>query len=397
MTYDALVIGAGPAGATAALMLARAGWSVAVVEKRAFPRRKVCGEFISATTRPLLRELGLGDRYDALGGPEVRRIGLYAGETVLAASMPAPAHAAVPWGQAVGREHFDLMLLDAAVQAGATVWQPWSVAAAQRTERGYACHIVRKRGAHVLAARVVIAAHGSWERSPLSAQGSRSHAPTDLIAFKAHFKDSRLPADLMPLLSFPGGYGGMVHSDGGRASLSCCVRRDRLAVCRQRHLRASAGEAVIRYMKESCAGLRSVLDRARVDGPILSSGPIRPGIRPRHADGVFFIGNAAGEAHPIVAEGISMAMQSAWMLCRRLIAQPDAPGCPRALARIGQAYAADWNAAFAMRVQAATLFANVATRPLAAGLLLPLVRRFPEILTFGAQLSGKTKILAAAA
>jgi flavin-dependent dehydrogenase len=395
--HDALIIGAGPAGSTAALMLARAGWSVAVVEKRAFPRRKVCGEFISATTRPLLRELGLDDQYGALAGPDVRRIGLYAGETVLAASMPAPAHVAVPWGRAVGREHFDLMLRDAAAQAGATVWQPWSVTAVQRTGRGHACHIAGRRSAHVLAARVVIAAHGSWERSPLSAPGSQSRAPADLIAFKAHFRDSLLPTDLMPLLSFPGGYGGMVHSDGGRASLSCCVRRDRLVICRQRHPRVSAGEAVIRHIRESCSGLHRALDGARNDGPILSSGPIRPGIRVRYADGVFFVGNAAGEAHPIVAEGISMAMQSAWLLCRRLIAQPDALACPHALARIGRAYAADWDAAFAMRVRAAALFANVATRPRAARLLLPLVRRFPATLTLGAHLSGKTRVLVAAA
>src|SRR5215471_5533148 len=46
MTYDALVIGGGPGGATAALLLARAGWNVMLAEKTAFPRSKVCGEFI---------------------------------------------------------------------------------------------------------------------------------------------------------------------------------------------------------------------------------------------------------------------------------------------------------------------------------------------------------------
>ena len=82
-SFDAVVLGAGPAGATAALLLARAGWSVALVEKTAYPRRKVCGEFLSATNLPLLRELGLGERFLDVAGPDVRRVAIFAGtETV---------------------------------------------------------------------------------------------------------------------------------------------------------------------------------------------------------------------------------------------------------------------------------------------------------------------------
>ena len=67
---DALIIGGGPAGGTAALLLARAGWSVAVLEKSTFPRQKVCGEFLSATNLPLLRHLGIAEPFLALAGPE---------------------------------------------------------------------------------------------------------------------------------------------------------------------------------------------------------------------------------------------------------------------------------------------------------------------------------------
>src|SRR3569833_3021172 len=60
MRYDALVIGAGPAGAVAARLLAQAGWYVALAEKADFPRRKVCGEFISDATLPILEACGVG-------------------------------------------------------------------------------------------------------------------------------------------------------------------------------------------------------------------------------------------------------------------------------------------------------------------------------------------------
>ncbi|MBK8740329.1 MAG: FAD-dependent monooxygenase [Betaproteobacteria bacterium] len=67
--YDAIIVGGGPAGATAGILLAQAGWRIAIVEKARFPRRKVCGEFISGTTWPLLRQLGVTGELLELAGP----------------------------------------------------------------------------------------------------------------------------------------------------------------------------------------------------------------------------------------------------------------------------------------------------------------------------------------
>ena len=122
--YQAVIIGGGPAGATAALMLARAGWSVAVVEKTGFPRRKVCGEFVSATTLPLLYELGVAESFLDLAGPEVRQVGVFAHDSILLSDMPRAETGGGGWGRALGREHLDTMLLRHAAEAGATVWQP---------------------------------------------------------------------------------------------------------------------------------------------------------------------------------------------------------------------------------------------------------------------------------
>jgi flavin-dependent dehydrogenase len=66
--YDAIVVGGGPAGSTVAIRLAEAGWSVALVEQKEFPRRKVCGECIAATNLDLLDALGPDDCRDEFHG-----------------------------------------------------------------------------------------------------------------------------------------------------------------------------------------------------------------------------------------------------------------------------------------------------------------------------------------
>ena len=395
-SYDAVIIGAGPAGATAALILARAGWSVAVLEKARFPRRKVCGEFVSATSLPLLRELGIAESFLAQAGPEIRQVGLYAGNTTVAADMPRALDGAQFYGRALGREHLDTLLLRSATEAGATVWQPWTVTGVEKAASGFfVTGVAGDSGESVrLGARMVVAAHGSWEPGILPTQCLRQ-APcaADLFAFKAHFNGCNLPAGLMPLLVFRGGYGGMVHSDRGRTSLSCCIRRDYLAQCRRGRQGMRAGEAVIAHIRATCRGVDEALVHSTLDAAWLSSGPIRPGIRAFRRDGIFAIGNAAGEAHPIVAEGIGMAIQSAWLLCERLIAQEHDVLEGRGIAEVARDYEAAWRGNFSRRIRAASIFAHLAMRPATARVAAAFLQRAPAILTLGARLSGKAHSL----
>ncbi|MBK7471489.1 MAG: FAD-dependent monooxygenase [Betaproteobacteria bacterium] len=398
--YDAIIVGGGPAGATAGILLAQAGWRIAIVEKARFPRRKVCGEFISGTTWPLLRQLGVAGELLELAGPAVRRVAVYANAAMVTAGLPAASGQRADAGRAVGREHLDAALLRRAAAAGADVWQPHALAEVVAAADGYTCTTVDQdaRATHTLHTPLLIGAHGSWESGALPTQDfRRSPAAADLFGFKAHFRHSALPTDLMPLLAFPGGYGGMVHTDGGRVSLSCCIRRDRLQQCRRQWPAMKAGAAVLAHIGASCRGVALALAPAALDGPWLSAGPLQTGLRTFGSGGIFTIGNAAAEAHPIVAEGISMAMQSAALLCGRLLAHPElrgeTPVASHVFERIRDDYARDWRANFSRRLHIAALFAPLFMRPESARIATAVLERIPLLVTAGARWSGKTRPL----
>ena len=353
-SVEVLIAGGGPAGATAALLLARAGHSVVVLEKARFPRRKVCGEFIAASGLEFLRTLGLGSELFDAAGPEVRNIALWTEKHAFEATMP-PWHAASPYPRAIAREVLDTLLLDEARRHGAQV-----IHAADALPE----------------ARVRIDARGSWHKGP---------GASDLLGFKAHFLDARLPPGTIALVPFHGGYAGLVDSGAGRVTLACCVRRSALQQIRP--LGETAGDSVLAHMLVHSRPLADALCGARRDGAWLGAGPLRPGIRSLYRDGWFAIGNAAGEAHPIVGEGIAMAMRSAALLCAPLSAALKSTYSPAAVAR---AYTLAWWRTFGFRVQASRVFGRLAMRPQLSEAFL---RSAPGLLRLAAVLSGKASNL----
>ncbi len=386
-THDAIVIGAGPAGSVAAMLLARAGWAVALVEKASFPRRKVCGEFLSPTNQPLFAQLGLGADIARLAGPAVTRMALYAGNAAIEAPLPHPRAELATHGHAIGREYLDTLLRDHAVAAGAELFQPWSARLeSPDPDAPHTVTLSHAGQAHKLSAPIIIEAQGAWGKP------GRAPRPHDLMGFKAHFRGGRLPPDLMPLLVFPGGYGGLVTSSDGHMSFGCAVTRATLA---RIHTPASGppAQAVLAYVLRHCRAAAAMLQGAEIEGSWLGAGPIRPQLRnPCGQSGIFRVGNAAGEAHSLVGEGMSMAMQGAWLLASLLTRAPSARA-GHDLDAIGQAYRRAWRAAFLPRIATAWLYAEGAMRRAPVAASLPLFRAFPSLLTRAAALSGKTHLV----
>ncbi|MDB5747041.1 MAG: dependent oxidoreductase [Massilia sp.] len=397
--FDAIVIGAGPAGSSAAILLAEAGWRVALVEKQAYPRRKVCGECISATNLPLLEALGIGNAIEPLAGGALRQVALVCGARIVRAPLPPYGDPIHPWGLAIGREHLDTLLLEQARYRGVSIFQPWQVCSIAGTPGNFHCRLRQADGGEerLLPVSLVIDAHGSWE--PPVPQDGRPDAPrcsrhrsSDLFAFKANFANAALEAGLLPVFSFPGGYGGMVIGGGASATFAFCIRRDALTRARSRFPGMKPAEAAHGWVRQHCSAAARLFGDAVQLGKWLGAGPIRPGIHlGGRYDGLFRIGNAAGEAHPIIGEGISMALQSAVLLAGTLVGDglPRADG--QAQARLHAEYVQGWRRHFARRIRLAALYAQLAMRPHIVSGGLPALERNPALLTRFARWSGKVR------
>ncbi len=118
--WDVLVVGGGPAGSSCAYWLAEAGWEVALVEKKVFPRAKTCGDGLTPRAVRQLADMGVES---ALAGAHRYR-GLRAHAFGRTLDLPWPSHPSFPdYGYTITRHDLDGLVNERAVKAGATVWQ----------------------------------------------------------------------------------------------------------------------------------------------------------------------------------------------------------------------------------------------------------------------------------
>jgi geranylgeranyl reductase family protein len=118
--HDVLVVGGGPSGSSCAYWLAEAGWDVALVEKKQFPRAKTCGDGLTPRSVRQIADMGIEG---SLAGAH-RYTGLRAHGFGRVLELPWPEHPSFPsYGYVITRHDLDALVNERAAKAGATVWQ----------------------------------------------------------------------------------------------------------------------------------------------------------------------------------------------------------------------------------------------------------------------------------
>jgi flavin-dependent dehydrogenase len=361
--WDAIVIGAGPAGTVAARELARQGAQTLLVERQSFPRGKVCGGCLNGRALAGLAALGLEHVLAEARAVPVRRFMVHTNKRCVELDLPA--------GVAIDRSAFDAQLVRAAIAAGAaflsetvaTVDDEFIPTSASRTVQ-LCC---RGQQSVPARARAVLVADGLGHNSARHLdvfRGEIKSAARIGIGLVAHDPRDAYAAGAIYMAVARDGYVGLVRTADGNLNVAAALDASSL---RSVEL---PGQAIRRILGE--AGLP---DLPGVEGPgWRGTLPLTRANRRLAAARIFLLGDAAGYIEPFTGEGMGRAIDSAMSVVPCVIGCGDRWDAPAA-----RAWEADQQRQNARGQLACRVLAHLLRRPAAVDFAVGILRVWPAL------------------
>jgi menaquinone-9 beta-reductase len=301
---DVLIVGAGPAGAVAATVLARTGVRVRLLDRASFPRDKLCGDTINPGTLAILRRLGLAGGIEPRGLPIDGMIVTGEGGVSVEARYPGDQR-----GLAISRREFDAILLEQAIAAGAA-FDGFTVREAIVDGPASAPTVRGVAGRHQLPAKVVIAADGRRSTVAFGLRLARHPPRPKRWAIGAYFDDP-IGSTFGEMHIRRGRYIGVAPIGGGvsnvclvvpwsggdlaRATSRACDFRDPPGLLRD----AIGAEPALRHRFGG---------RSPIRHPIML-GPLAVDVVRGDIAGLLLAGDAAGFIDPMTGDGLRFAVR----------------------------------------------------------------------------------------
>lgn len=306
--HDALVAGGGPAGSTLAIALALAGKRTVLIERTREAQHKVCGEFLSPESLPILH--GIGVDPEALGAHVIHSLRIVGSEILAELALPAK-------GLSLTRRTLDEALLERAKQAGVNLLRGYnveelvSVSAWDATNMWQARISNSKQKSLCLHGRDAFLATGKHDLRGYKRNPKGTH--DSLVAMKAYFALSpQQQAELagsVELVFFSGGYAGLQLVEGGVANLCVLVKRGKLQSL------GAHWDCLLAHMQESSKHLRRRLNGAK---PLLERSLALSGIpygfcvgNSIHEPSPWRVGDQAAVIPSFLGDGMAIALHSA--------------------------------------------------------------------------------------
>ena len=358
-SFDVIIAGAGPAGSSAAIHLARKGVRVLLVEQKKFPRAKLCGEFISPECQKHFENLGVAEAMSASQPAAITETVFYSsgGHHITVPSSWFGGSAALGLSRAV----MDNVLLRRAQQCGVTVLEGVSVTEPILDATEVKGVRLKENGReHEYLAPLTIDATGRARILTKKLHRSEPKSKPKLIAFKAHLRNTRVAPNACEIYFYPDGYGGLSTVEGEISNLCFIISAEQV----KRHY--SNPEVVMREMVMKNRRAAYTLEQAQPASEWLSASWERFGRQqPCPAKGLLTIGDSAAFIDPFTGSGMLMALESGELVADVIVRHQDKLESPSLVAA---EYTSEYVRKFDSRLRICGWLRRAAFNPRLAGL-----------------------------